>query len=74
LTLGTQTILNTNIAAGDVILLTRTGVALSTTLGEFTYTINAGVSFVVTSVILGTPGSTQTGDLSSYAYFIVRPT
>ena len=74
LTAGTQTINNTNIAAGDVILLTRVGVAASTTLGVLTYTINAGVSFTVTSVILGTPGSTQTGDVSTYAYFIVRPT
>jgi len=74
LTAGTQTIANTNIAAGDVILLTRTAVNASTTLGMLTYTISAGASFTVTSVILGTPGSTQTADVSSYAYFIVRPT
>ena len=74
LTLGTQTIANTNIATGDVIILTRTAVNASTTLGQFTYTISNATSFTVTSVILGTPGSTQTGDLSSYAYFIVRPT
>lgn len=74
LTAGTQTIANTNIATGDVILITRLTVAASTTLGEFTYTISNGVSFTVTSVILGTPGSTQTGDVSTYAYFIVRPT
>jgi len=74
LTAGQQIINNTNIAAGDVILLARTGVAASTTLGVLTYTISAGASFTVTSVILGTPGSTQTGDVSTYAYFIVRPT
>jgi len=74
LTAGTQTIANTNIATGDVILLTRTGAAASTTLGELTYTISDATSFTVTSLILGTPGSTQTGDLSTYAYFIVRPT
>ncbi len=73
LTAGTQTIANTNIATGDVILLTRTAVNASTTLGEFTYTISNGASFTVTSVILGTPGSTQTADVSSYAYVIVRP-
>lgn len=73
LTAGTQTIANTNIAAGDVIILTRTGVAASTTLGVLTYTISAATSFTVTSVILGTPGSTQTADVSTYAYFIVRP-
>lgn len=74
LTAGTQTISNTNIAAGDVILITRTAVNASTTLGVLTYTISAATSFTVTSVILGTPGSTQTADVSSYAYFIVRPT
>jgi len=74
LTAGTQTIANTNIATGDIILLARTGVAASTTLGVLTYTISNGVSFTVTSVILGTPGSAQTGDVSTYSYFIVRPT
>jgi hypothetical protein len=73
LTAGTQTIANTNIATGDVILLTRLTVAASTTLGELTYTISNGASFTVTSVIIGTPGSTQTGDVSTYAYMIVRP-
>ena len=73
LTAGTQTIANTNIATGDVIILTRTGVAASTTLGVLTYTISNATSFTVTSVILGTPGSPQIGDVSTYAYFIVRP-
>jgi hypothetical protein len=73
LTAGTQTIANTNIATGDMIFITRTAVNASTTLGEFTYTISNATSFTVTSVIVGTPGSTQTGDVSSYAYIIVRP-
>ena len=73
LALGTVTIANTSIATGDIILLTRTAVNASTTLGEFTYTITAGTSFTVTSVILGTPASTQTGDLSSFGYVIIRP-
>lgn len=70
---GTVTIANTNIATGDVILITRTAANASTTLGILTYTISAATSFTVTSLILGTPGSTQTGDLSSFAYVIVRP-
>jgi len=74
LTLGTVIILNTNIAAGDRIFLSRTAVNASTTLGELTYVINSGVSFVVTSVILGTPGSPQTNDVSSFAYVIFRQT
>lgn len=74
LTAGTQTILNTNIATGDVILIARTGVAASTTLGELTYTINNATSIVFESRIVGTPGTVQTGDVSTFAYFIVRPT
>ena len=73
LTAGTVTISNTNIAAGDMIFLQRIGAAASTTLGELSYTISAGVGFTVTSLVLGTPGSTQTGDVSTFAYFIVRP-
>ncbi len=74
LVMGAATINNTNIATGDVILLTRTGVAASTTLGMLTYTISNGASFTVTSVIVGTPGSPQTGDVSTFSYIIVRPT
>ena len=70
---GTVTIANTNIATGDRIFLSRISAAASTTLGELTYTISNGASFTVTSVILGTPGSPQTGDASTFSYFIVRP-
>jgi hypothetical protein len=72
LTAGTQTIANTNIATGDIILLTRIGVAASTTLGFLSYTIINATSFTVNSLIVGTPGSVQTGDVSTYAYFIIR--
>ena len=74
LTAGTVTINNTNIATGDLIFIQRIAPAASVTTGELTYTISNGVSFTVTSVILGTPGSTQTADVSTFAYFIVRPT
>ena len=73
LTLGTVTILNTNVATGDTIFLQRIGAAGSVTLGELTYTISNGVSFTVTSLIIGTPASTQTADVSTFCYFIVRP-
>lgn len=69
---GTVTIANTNIAATDRIFIQRTAANASTTLGELSYTISAGASFTVTSLILGTPGSPQTGDLSSFAYVIIR--
>lgn len=72
LTAGTVTIANTNIAATDRIFIQRTAANASTTLGELSYTISAGASFTVTSLILGTPGSPQTGDLSSFTYVIIR--
>jgi hypothetical protein len=73
LTGGTQTILNTNIATGDVIIITRLAVNASTALGLFTYTISNGVSFTVTSMG-ATTATILAADASSYAYFIVRPT
>ncbi len=69
---GTVTVLNTNIAATDQIYITRKSVNGSTTLGELTYTISGATSFTITSVILGTPASTQTADTSVVSYFIVR--
>lgn len=70
LTAGTVTIANTNIASTDRIFIQRTAANASTTLGELSYTISAGASFTVDSLILGTPGSVQTGDLSSFVYII----
>jgi hypothetical protein len=71
---GTVTINNTNIAATDRIFVMRTAVNASTTLGTLIYTISAGASFTVTSVQSATPGSTQTGDVSSFVYFVVGQT
>lgn len=73
LILGTVTVANTNIAAGDRIFLSRISSNGSVTLGELSYTISAGSSFTINSLILGTPASNQTADVSSVAYFIVRP-
>ncbi len=72
LTSGTVTIANTNIAASDRIIPFRIAANASTTLGELSYTISAGASFTITSLILGTPASTQTADVSTVGYFIVR--
>lgn len=72
LALGTQTIANTNISTNDRIFLQRISAGGSATLGELTYSIINATSFTVTSVILGTPASPQTADISTYAYFIVR--
>lgn len=73
LVLGTLLVANTNIATGDLIFLSRVSSNGSVTLGELTYTISNGASFTITSLILGTPASTQVADVSSVAYFIVRP-
>lgn len=73
LVLGTVTVANTNIATGDLIFMQRIAANGSVTLGELSYTISNGASFTITSLILGTPASTQTADVSSVAYFIVRP-
>jgi len=72
LVLGTVTVLNTNIATGDLIFLSRIASNGSVTLGELSYTISNGASFTINSLILGTPASVQTADVSSVAYFIVR--
>jgi len=73
LVLGTVTIANTNIAATDRIFLQRRGANASTALGELNVSaITAGASFVITSQDLVTPGNTETGDLSTVDYFIVR--
>lgn len=69
---GTVTIADTNIAATDRIFIQRIEANASTTLGELSYTISSGTSFTINSLILGTPGSVQTGDLSSVTYLIVR--
>ena len=69
---GTVTVANTNIAAADKVLLTREGVGASTALGVLDVSITASTSFTITSRQPGTPGSTQTGDVSIVNYFIVR--
>jgi hypothetical protein len=69
---GTVTIANTNIASTDRIFTQRIAANGSTTLGMLSYTISAAASFTITSLIEGTPGSTQTADTSTFAYFIVR--
>lgn len=68
---GVGTVLNTNIAATDRILLSRAGIGASTALGTLSYVINAGVSFVVTSRNPA-DATAQTADVSVISYVIVR--
>jgi hypothetical protein len=69
---GQATILNTNIAAGDRIMITRSALNASPALGFLIYTINAGVSFVVDSI--SAAGAAVATDVSSFTYVIVRQT
>lgn len=74
LALGTATVLNTNIAATDRIFIQRIGAGASTALGELSYVINAGISFVINSLTPGTPASVLVTDLSVVTYLIIRQT
>lgn len=72
LTAGTTgAIANTNIAATDRIFVQRTSANASTAVGVFSYTISAGASFTITA-LNPTDASTQTNDVSTVTYFIVR--
>jgi hypothetical protein len=70
LTNGTVTVSNTNIAATDRIFIVRTAKNASTAYGSYDYTISAATSFAITAKKADT--TTETGDVSTVAYFIVR--
>lgn len=69
---GQAVVLNTNIAAGDRIMITRTALNASPALGFLIYTISAGVSFTVDSY--SEAGAAAVTDISSFSYVIVRQT
>lgn len=68
---GTVTVANTNIAATDRILVSRSAVNASSALGVFTYSISAATSFTITA-LKPADATTETGDASTVSYFIVR--
>lgn len=68
---GTVTVANTNIATADKIIPARRGINASTALGVFSYSISNGASFTITS-LKPADGTTETGDLSTVDYVIVR--
>lgn len=72
LTNGQVTIANTNIAANDRIFIQRLDENSSTALGMFQYQISAATSFTVESKDPATPANDETGDQSTFVYFIVR--
>jgi len=67
---GTVTIANTNIAAGDRIIATRSALNASPALGDLITTISAGASFTVASY--DAVGVAETTDVSSFDYVIIR--
>lgn len=69
---GVVTVANTNIAAGDRILITRSATNASTALGVPVTSISAGASFTIRTRQAATPGSDETGDQSTFDYVIVR--
>lgn len=68
---GTVTIANTNIAAADVILVTREGINASTALGVLDTAITPATSFTITA-LNPTDGTTQANDVSTVKYVIIR--
>lgn len=72
LTAGVLTVANTQILASDIILISRIDPNASTAIGVgFSYSINAGVDFTITS--LDVTAATETNDVSTIAYIIIRP-
>ena len=67
---GTVTVANTNIAATDRILVTRTAKNASIAYGTFQVVITAATNFIITSCKSDT--TTETNDVSTVDYFIVR--
>lgn len=70
LTNGTVTVLNTNIATTDRIMVTRSAKNGSTAYGTFEVVKSAATNFVITSCKSDT--TTETGDQSTVDYVIVR--
>jgi len=71
LTAGTVSIANTNIAAGDKVMVSRQGINGSTALGVFDVAIVAATSFSITARKTA-DATTETNDISIVDYFIVR--
>lgn len=70
---GTATVMTSAMGASTQILMTRTNVAGSTSLGAlYISTFTANTSFTITSAQLATPSSTQTGDNSTVFWMMIN--
>ena len=70
---GTVTVSDARALPTSRFSLTRRAVNGSTTTGELSVSSTTTNSFVITSIILATPGSTQTGDTSVVDWTILNP-
>jgi hypothetical protein len=70
---GTVVISTTASDVGSYILLSRTAVNASTALGELRVSNKGANNFTVVSATVGTPSTTQTGDLSTFDWVIINP-
>jgi hypothetical protein len=61
-----------SIKAGAQVVLTLLNPNGSTALGIPKVVVTAGTGFQITSLTVGTPASTQTGDDSTYAYSVIQ--
>lgn len=71
LTAGAVTIAMPSVTATTRIFLQRISVNGSTALGNFTYSISAGVGFTITAVKPASPGTTETNDTSILSYLVL---
>jgi len=72
LTAGTVVVNTTACDVTSYIILTRTGVGASTTLGELRVSNQGANNFTVVSATTGSPSVTQTGDVSTFHWMIVN--
>lgn len=71
---GTITVTTTASDVTSYIMLTRTAVNSSTSLGELRVSNKSANQFTVVSATIGTPATTETGDLSTFDWVVFNPT
>lgn len=68
---GSATVACASIAYSDTVILNRHSIGDSTALGLTTFVITPGTGFAVNSVEVATPGTTQTGDNSTFDFIVM---
>jgi hypothetical protein len=71
---GGQAVISTTASdVGAFIFITRTAINASTALGQLRVSNQGANNFTITSCQAGSPTTTETGDLSSFAWVIINP-